>query len=1025
MRYSRKLFLCLLASTALTGGSVCAEILTSGTTSPTFGTESNSTVAGSVGVGIGGTGTLTVNRGSTLTTTGAGNGVILGTGSSSASGTALVSGGGRIDSLFFGVGLDGNGTLQVSGTGSRIVATTANGLQLSPSQLDGGGIQVGRNSGSVGQFNVLNGATATVEGGAQGSTALGSYMNIARNQGSRGSVLVEGTGSTLTFTQARLPNFAAGEYEPSVSIGRGGNGAMILRNGGTVALTGGVGPASLSVARDAGALGTLEVTGSGSQLLMSGTGTSNNPVAISIGRGGSGSATVSQGGLLSVDAGSGVANVSVGRDAGAVGTLTVSGSGSRMTVNGSGSGVDTTWMSVGRYGTGRLVVEDGATLTVNNGDGIYGGLVFSGSRTISASEAGNAFATIQGRGTTVNVQGSSAVFSVGESGRADVTVTDNATVNTLDLSIGSNSGAAGTLMVSGGGSVRLSGTDSNGGLGAAALVGDAGTGILTVSGGGSLVVDAAASGSRNGVFVGARSGGIGTLTVTGSGSLVDAGSLLGVGIGQDGRNGGAATVTVSDGGELRAGTVLLGSATGTASTSKILSVLNGGKVTAGEVQVNPGGRLVGTGTVAGRVTLNGGVLSTGSSIGTMTIGNGLTVNSGTVLVKVNGAAAGQYDIYAVNGAATFNGGTVTMQFADNLQPADGDRYHFLTTTQGAEGQAAVVAQANRSGVAVELVPTAQPGSFDLVVTGGGTAAAATAEAVSNTAQEQGRATVRSVVTSVSTRIRDTFTARRGDTKSGSPQQVGLAAGDTPGQGAAVWADGGFSRLRNENSSDGFSGYTRNLLFGADYSVADGFVVGGAIGWERSTLSLRLNDGKRTGTGITAVGYAGYQFTDWLNADVQAGATRLTNTLKQYRAGTADEGRFASTRLFAAANLNATWQMGDVGLAALSGVSVSRETFASYELSGGSRVSPDSVYLGQVRAGGEASYRFDQVTPYVSAVYEVDVRNSSGGDRSGAILGGGLRSTPMDNLTVGLFGSAQVLRKDDKAYTVSANVRYAF
>jgi outer membrane autotransporter protein len=84
-----------------------------------------------------------------------------------------------------------------------------------------------------------------------------------------------------------------------------------------------------------------------------------------------------------------------------------------------------------------------------------------------------------------------------------------------------------------------------------------------------------------------------------------------------------------------------------------------------------------------------------------------------------------------------------------------------------------------------------------------------------------------------------------------------------------------------------------------------------------------------------------------------------------------------------------------------------------------------VHLGQVRLGGELSYALESVTPYVSAMYEIDYRNSEGGDRTGAVLGVGLRTAVTENFTAGAFASAQVLRDDDENVTFGVNLRYSF
>ena len=103
------------------------------------------------------------------------------------------------------------GTVNVDGPGSRVVISGPN--NPNETGINNGSINIGREGD--GRLNILNGGQVT-------NAALGE-MAIGRFAGSRGSVLVSGTGSELS----------AGSL---LSIGRsgGGEGVLVIRDGATV-----------------------------------------------------------------------------------------------------------------------------------------------------------------------------------------------------------------------------------------------------------------------------------------------------------------------------------------------------------------------------------------------------------------------------------------------------------------------------------------------------------------------------------------------------------------------------------------------------------------------------------------------------------------------------------------------------------------------------------------------------------------------------------------------------------------------
>lgn len=107
-----------------------------------------------------------------------------------------------------------------------------------------------------------------------------------------------------------------------------------------------------------------------------------------------------------------------------------------------------------------------------------------------------------------------------------------------------------------------------------------------------------------------------------------------------------------------------------------------GTLTSPLVTVDPLARLGGSGTIVGAVT-NKGTLAAGNSIGTLSVQGSVTFDAGSTLeTEVN--ATGQTDLVNVTGAATINGGNVSVLAASGSY-APSTQYTIVSTTAGRTG----------------------------------------------------------------------------------------------------------------------------------------------------------------------------------------------------------------------------------------------------------------------------------------------------------------------------------------------------
>jgi T5SS/PEP-CTERM-associated repeat protein len=552
---------------------------------------------------------------------------------SASSGAVNITGGGRVTitgsdyAPYRGVRIADasgtTGTVNVDGAGSSLAARGGAGV-----------IRVG-NYGS-GQLNLTNGGQAN-----------GFFVDVGRNDGGNGTLVVDGAGSKFTTSNAYGQFVANSAQAGFLRLGRndGSYGKLQVTNGGQVDVKNQYGTTSdfpqIVVGRSYGATGVLEIDGAGSTVNVALYGASTDGYApgsgyyygprVRLGQaGGEGLATVCNGGVLNItgeDAalriGEGTGNaadpnslstlsirtggavnvssignefgahVEVGRREGANGALGIDGAGSILRVASAnlddidqgGAAVFGASVVVGREGTGYLAVTNGGVIAIDGDDDAYPAFIV-GRGNDEGSAAAYGYALVAGTGSTVSVSGTAT--------------------------------AAG-------------GTDSYGSAGTIRVGWHAGsTGYLVISDGGS-VVNAADNALTQ---IAADTGSTGTVTIDGGSSLLDAGTWLTIGAGFD----------VSTGGILPAG-----------GGDGSLMLVGGGRATAAEVAVGESGAITGDGTINGNVALLGGTLTPGAAPGAITINGAFSADAGAALMfRMDGFTAGQFGTVTVTGAAAID-----------------------------------------------------------------------------------------------------------------------------------------------------------------------------------------------------------------------------------------------------------------------------------------------------------------------------------------------------------------------------------
>ena len=360
-----------------------------------------------------------------------------------------------------------------------------------------------------------------------------------------------------------------------------------------------------------------------------------------------------------------------------------------------------------------LNVQNLATFEVVNPDG---------DASIAVGNSANAVGTVTVDNASLKIDGSeSSDIVVGDSGTGNLTLQNNASLDSLFVTLGRIASGDGTAMLTGGSLMRLHGADSSN-QGAFLTVGASGIGDFTVTGGSDLEIEGGLA-DFPGLQIGRNEGGSGTMTVAGGSSVFinsdhddSSGAILWVGrmgegsltitegsdfinddsgftaIGQT--ETGSGTVTVLDDSLFLAGELLLVGRGYDFGTDGPLDVANGGSgllsigqdaiVAAEEILTGRGGTIEGTGTLIGGLVHEGGTVSAGDSIGTLFVDGFFEVLGGTIFTEIDKAEAQQADLIEVSEDAFITKGAFVFDLLNGTQPVAGDVFDFIDTGALAE-----------------------------------------------------------------------------------------------------------------------------------------------------------------------------------------------------------------------------------------------------------------------------------------------------------------------------------------------------
>jgi T5SS/PEP-CTERM-associated repeat protein len=423
-----------------------------------------------------------------------------------------------------------------------------------------------------------------------------------------------------------------------------------VQNGGNLKVEG----STIELGHYAGATGTLTFDGSGgSSPTLTFTGAQNQ---LNVGDQGTGNFNVLGGATITETSAVIIGNASEG-----IGNATVSAKKSSWTINGN--------LTVGESGTGTLTIDDGDTVTVQQGQqvtlgdmsGSHGTVILDGvgsNLTVSQADAGS---------------GGGDALVIGNSGTGTLKVQDGASIVFKAQSVlGLQSTAVGQITIDG----SSGGTASNAMFKSGLVVGSGATshsgttnGLLSVTGGGQATISQETD-------IGLDAGAKGEIDVSGTGSTLMFSNATAINVGAAG----SATLNVSNGAAFLAPnlTVTVGQAStsGTANSPDKISIIGVGEAGSSQTQFTSGQLVLGESGFAQFNASQGALLTTGD----VTLGQ----ESGSVATAVLDTGA-VWKISEDLNVGEMGQGTLTVQGGAQLQAQN----LFVTSTNNLGGTATI------------------------------------------------------------------------------------------------------------------------------------------------------------------------------------------------------------------------------------------------------------------------------------------------------------------------------------------------
>ncbi len=264
---------------------------------------------------------------------------------------------------------------------------------------------------------------------------------------------------------------------------------------------------------------------------------------------------------------------------------------------------------------------------------------------------------------------------------------------------------------------------------------------------------------------------------------------------------------------------------------------------------------------------------------------------------------------------------------------------------------------------------------------------------------------------------------------------GMAAGSGNRPPIGVWMGYSYTDTENDFVTTAFDSKRHDLLVGFDVMPADNWLLGVALGLERTESDTRFNQGEQKTTAMTVAPYVGVLLSDWLTVDGTVGVSTVSTDQFRTAGATRVTSDVEATRVFFNVNATATRAFGSVLLTGRTGMLYATQDDDSFRESNGALIPGNRSSLGRLLLGGEVAYSAGAWEPYVGGTFQHDYTRTSAvfapgvarpkNDDSDVLFSAGIRYFGDNDLAGTLEYSTVLGRRNLDENTFSANVRWKF
>lgn len=258
---------------------------------------------------------------------------------------------------------------------------------------------------------------------------------------------------------------------------------------------------------------------------------------------------------------------------------------------------------------------------------------------------------------------------------------------------------------------------------------------------------------------------------------------------------------------------------------------------------------------------------------------------------------------------------------------------------------------------------------------------------------------------------------------GSDSQSGMSAGEFNSRDS-VWASPNYTSFGSRNGRS-YDGKSYSISAGYDRLISDDAVIGVSIILEKSDSDFTDNTGSVDSDNISAIFYAGKALDHGIILDGFIGYGYTENNVKD----TTDTTKYDSNKWMVGATLSKLFESKNIDMSALTKLSLvhANDDIDSYNINSSNVASKNQVFT-QGRLEIELIKQMGKAAPYFIAGFERDFENGSAhadANDTGGLLGGGVRYTYSDNMTMGIDYITEIGRGNERMSSLSAELRYTF